>query len=562
MKKYYHMLIFIFVLSLYIIFSNQRVTTSMDVDVLRYASNWIETGSLGSEQKLSAGVAYSPKTELFYAMEGLGIIAPLTFFIKASNIFSQDSNFIMYIFNQFFAALAVMFLFLIFKMFLSSRKSFFYTALFALATPIFVHSKYLLPEPVTLLCISMSFYYLLKFRRHKVPAYMFFSGLSSGYTLLTRPDAPIFAALFSLLVFYVAYRISRKGFIKHYVFYLTGFLIFAALFAFTNYNRYGSILESGYTLDRNEVKISLEKSLPETYRKFESFARLVEREDPADENYKEALRYYNRFQSQQKFLEETNKVLTEYGDKNTAFYTNGSLNFINGIYLILFSPNRSIFFLSPFMIILLIPLWRYFRRFRAEFILTGSIIAGYIMLYALRAPLSYAGSAAWGVRYLLPVYPVLFLSAILYERSEFSRKAAVRRMFYALCIISVLFQITGSGVNYQSVQMPLEYKAKQVYGTSDMTWAHESRKSMMTGFSSSLLVNNIRIMTGNLTPEQKAYGVEAGPNDWFFLQVLKGRGRLVEGKETGSFKALLFLLLISSAGSAFLLYRSTAAENK
>ncbi len=562
MKKYDPLLIFILILSIYVLFSNQRITTSMDVDVLRYASNWIETGSLGSEQKLSAGVAYSPETGLFYAMEGLGIIAPLAFFVKASNILSSDSNFIMYIFNQFFAALAVMYLFLIFRLFLSAKKSFFYTALFALATPLFVHSKYLLPEPVTLLCISMSFYYLLKFRRHKIPVYMFFSGLSSGYTLLTRPDAPIFAALFSLLAVYTVYKISGKDIIKSSVFYVTGFLIFAALFAFTNYNRYGSILESGYTLDRNEVKESLEKSLPETYRKFESAARLVEREDPADENYKDALRYYNRFQSQQKFLEETNKVLSEYGDKNTAFYTNGSLNFINGIYLILFSPNRSIFYLSPFMIILLIPLWRYFRRFRTEFILTGSIIAGYIALYALRAPLSYAGSAAWGVRYLLPVYPVFFLSVIFYERSEFSRKTAVRRTFYVLCVFSALFQLTGSGVNYQSVQMPLEYKAKQVHGTSDMTWAHESRKSMMTDFSSSLLINNIRIMTGNMTPEQKAYGVEGGPNDWFFLQVLKGRGRLVDGKETGSFKALLFLLLISASGSAYLLYRSTASENK
>ena len=562
MKKYDYLVIFAFVLSIYILFSNQRVTTSMDVDVIRYASNWIETGSLGSEQKLSAGVAYSPKTGLFYAMEGVGIIAPLAIFIQASNFFSQDSNFIMYIFNQFFAALAVMFLYLIFKLFINRRKSFFYTTLFALATPLFVHSKYLLPEPVTLLSISMSFYFLLKFRRDRKILFLFLSGLSSGYTLLTRPDAPIFTALFSALAIFIIYKNSGKDLVRNSACYIAGFIIFSAVFAITNFQRFGSVLETGYTLDRNEVKASIERSLPETYRNFESAARLVEREDETDGNYKEALRHYNRFQSQQKFLEETDKVLSEYGDKNTAFYTNGTLNFINGIYLILFSPNRSIFFLSPFMIILLTPLWSYFRRFRTEFILTGSIVAGYIVLYALRAPLSYAGSAAWGVRYLLPVYPVLFLSVIFYERSEFSRRLAVRWVFYALCAISVLFQITGSGVNYQSVQMPLEYKAKQIYGTSDMTWAHESRKSMMTGFSSSLLVNNIRIMTGNMTPEQNAYGVEAGPNDWFFLQVLKGKGRLVQGKDPGSFKALLFLLLITAAGSGYLLYRSKAAENK
>ena len=50
--------IFVFFMSIYIMFSNQRITTSMDVDVLRYASEFIETGTYGSELKLSAGIAF------------------------------------------------------------------------------------------------------------------------------------------------------------------------------------------------------------------------------------------------------------------------------------------------------------------------------------------------------------------------------------------------------------------------------------------------------------------------------------------------------------------------
>jgi len=247
------------------------------------------------------------------------------------------------------------------------------------------------------------------------------------------------------------------------------------------------------------------------------------------------------------------KVSEEYGDKNTAFFTNGTMNFFHGLYLILFSPNRSIFFLSPFLLLLLFSLPKYFKRYKAEFIIFGLIITGYLTLYALRAPLSYAGSAAWGVRYLLPVYPVLFLSVIFFERSQLSSNSKISRLFYILCAVSILFQIIGSSVNYQSVQMPLEYKSKQLYGDKDMTWAHESRMSMMTDFSSSLLLNNARIMAGVLTPEQKGYGVDTGPNDWFFYQVIIGEGRLVQGKEhlLGNYKLILFILLITIGGTAY-----------
>jgi len=447
-------------------------------------------------------------------------------------------------------------------LFLRPGRSLFYTLVFAAGTPLFVHSKYFLPEPVALLTIVTSFYYLLKFRKVKKTVFIFLSGLSAGYSLLARPDAPIFLLFFILLSVYTAFRLSKCTFVKNSVLFLLGVSVFSTVFLITNYYRYGSYLETGYTQNREEIKRSLEKDIQDTYKKFETSAGLVRKEDVSDENYVAALKYYRQFQSQQKFLEETNKLISEHGDENTAISTNGPVKFIYGIYLILLSPNRSVFFLSPVLIMLLIPMFLNFKRFKIEFILTGCIVAGYLALYALRAPLSYAGSAAWGVRYLLPVYPVMFLGAIFLERSGMLENKIYKRVLIALFGISVFFQIVGSSVNYQSVQMPLEYKCKQIYGGSDMTWAHESRKRMMTGFSSSLLVNNLRIMSGSLTEEQEAYGVETGPNDWFFWQVLKGKGRLVEGKDTGPFKVLLFMLLIAAAGSAYLLFRTAAGEKK
>ncbi|MFO7810010.1 MAG: hypothetical protein R6V47_01385, partial [Candidatus Delongbacteria bacterium] len=369
--------------------------------------------------------------------------------------------------------------------------------------------------------------------------------------LLTRPDAPLFAAIFFILSLYTILRSDKLLLFKNTIFLILGFSVFSAVFMISNFQRYGSITETGYTLDRNEVKSALQKSMPLAYEK-------AVKAYQQDESSRETAIFVRQFQDQQKYLEETEKILSEYGEKSTAFYTNGFLNFLHGIYLILFSPNRSVFFLSPFLFLILVFSFRFYKKFKVELLLSGLMVSSYLVLYALRAPLSYAGSAAWGIRYLLPVYLVLFMSAIFYERSEFSKKLTIRRIFYSLCIISVLFQLAGSGVNYQSVQMPLEYKSKQIYGEEDMTWAHESRKSMMTDFSSSLLLNNTRIMLGNLTPEQKAYGVEPGPNDWFFLQVIKGKGMLLRGKEhlTGNFKLLFFLILLTLGGSSYYIYVS------
>jgi hypothetical protein len=550
MKLSYLLSVFLFFLSVYLIFSNQRITTSMDVDVVRYASEYAESGSYGSEFKLSSGVAFSPKTGLFYPLEGIGIVVPLAVFSIFSDLISPDSQFVLFTFNQVFSALAVLFIFLSLALFMSRKKAFFYASLFGFGTPLFVHSKYLLPEPLTLMAVAGALYFLLRFRHDGKALWLFISGLFSGFSLLARPDAPIFAVLFFFLAIYASYRSGRHIFVKSSIFLALGFSIFTTIFFISNYQRYGSFMETGYTLNRQEIISELEKNIPEIYQKAAAAYQ-------KDQSSKETAQLVQKLQSQQKFLEDMKKIESEIGDENTAFSTNGFSNFVNGIYLILLSPNRSIFFLSPFLFILFLGLPSRFKRFKWEFIFAGLMIAGYLSLYALRAPLSYAGSAAWGVRYLLPVYPVFFLSVILFERSEYFKKRAVKKLFYILCAISVIFQVAGSAVNYQSVQMPLEYKSKQIYGTDDMTWAHKSRESMMTDFSSSLLLNNSRIMLGILTPGQEEYGVETGPNDWFFLQVLKGEGMLVRGKENalGNFKLIFLMLLLMAGGSLYFIKR-------
>ncbi len=551
MKKLPDISVFVFFLCIYMIFSNQRITTSMDVDVIRYASDWLESGYYGSELKLSAGVSYSPRTGLFYPQEGIGIVAPLAGLIYLSGIISPDSQFMIFTFNQIFSALSMFLVFLILSMLMTKKKAFIYSVLFGIATPVFVHSKYLMPEPITMLSITASLYFLARFSKTGKPVFIFLSGLSAGYSLLARPDSPIFAAIFSAYALYTAYRSGKTSLIKNAALYVTGALVFTSVFFVSNYRRYGSFLETGYTLNIIEVRTALEKGVAETYEKA---LKAYEK----DQTSRETALLVTQFQHRQRFLEDIDKLIETHGEKSTAFYTNGFANFLHGIYLILFSPNRSIIFLSPFLIILLASAVTGLKKYRTKVLFASATFFSYMILYALRAPLSFAGSAAWGIRYMLPVYPLLFLSAILYENSAVSKKKAVKRIFYGLCFLSVAIQLVGSAVNYQSVQMPVEYRAKLDYGEEGNEWITRSRLRMMTGFSSSLPVNNARIIAGSLTPEQKAYGVETGPNDWFFYQVLKGEGMLLRGKEhmNGGFKAMLFMLILSLGSSSYFIYKN------
>ena len=556
--------VFALFMSIYMMFSNQRITTSMDVDVLRYASEFVETGTYGSELKLSAGIAYSPKTKLFYPQEGIGIVFPLVIFSYLSNLLSPGSSIILYSLNQFFSALSVLFIFLILGLFLDKRKALLYTVFFGLGTPIFVHSKYFLPEPITLFIFTASIYFFFLHFKKKWKYSLFFSGLFTGASLLCRPDAPIFFIFFILLVVTQLYR-SKVDLKKYLLHFLLGVSVFSLVFAYSNFSRYGSIFETGYTLDRNEIVISLKEDISHNEIEVNNMlqkAQLLYSKDQNSTETKKAIENYRllagSLESQKKYLQDTEKVLRDYDDLSTI-QTNGFLKYLYGMVLILIYPNRSIFFLSPFLLLLLLGTKEFYRKFKIETIFFAVILFGYLSLYALRAPLSYAGSAAWGVRYLLPMYPLLFLLVIGYERTTLAKSKVWKYILYSFVVLSVVFQIIGSSVNYQSIQMPLEYSCKKKLGDADMTWAFESRKSMMTDFSSSLLLNNARILTGNLNQDQIEYRVETGANDWFFYQVIKGEGRLVQGKDKmlGDLKLLIFFMVIIIGVSAFWLFKET-----
>jgi hypothetical protein len=169
------------------------------------------------------------------------------------------------------------------------------------------------------------------------------------------------------------------------------------------------------------------------------------------------------------------------------------------------------------------------------------------------------------------MYLLLGLFFIGFERNQIlNKKSKIKFFFIILFILSISFQIVGSAINYQSIQMPLEYACKEKYGDNDMKWAHESRTQLMTYFSASLLLNNINILSGNIpivlknnldknTIRQfkKSYNSNSGPNDWFFYEIFSDSSSLTEDiSNRDTFKVLFLLLIITIGATSYTLYKN------
>lgn len=562
MKKYDHILILIFFISIFALFSNGRITTSMDVDVLQTANHFVDTGSYGSDVKLSSGVTYSPKTERFYPQEGIGVVMPLVITSFLSKSFGFNDGFLIYLTNGILFSVTLMFFYMTLKLHLPKKKALLYTLLLGLATPVFVHSKYLLPEAVTSLAFMGAIFYFFNWKISKKSCKLFLSGIFVGFSLLVRPDAPIFYLIFTGLALFIAFKHDKDNFKRHAIAYLVGLFIFSSIFAITNYTRYGSITESGYTLTRDAQIEGLQRELPPLYAEAKKLSE-------TDKDAPDTQMLVQEFMSKQRFLEDLEKAKKEHGSTPKTIATNSIGNYFYGLYLIIVNPNRSILFISPVLLFIFLGFKGFWREFKYESIGFLLILVAYFSLYALRAPLSYAGSAAWGVRYLLPTYFIFSLLFIGFEKNSGFNNSLKRYLFIALFGLSFVYQIIGSAVNYQSVQMPLEYACKYKYGDKDMTWARESRKLLMTAPSASLLINNLQIMSGGYPSSLNSFDIpeelysqlenafigDVVPNDWLFYEAITGqKGRLSKGRDLSGYNGIFMLFLILTGLSVYLIY--------
>ncbi len=123
---------------------------------------------------------------------------------------------------------------------------------------------------------------------------------------------------------------------------------------------------------------------------------------------------------------------------------NGPLGILVGLYGNLISPGRSIFLYSPPLILALLGIRRFYRRFPSETWLFGGISLVYVLLYAI--PVEWDGGWSFGPRYLLALVPLLLLPI-----GEFLRSPGRLKLAALVGLLGLGIQILGSTINVSYV---------------------------------------------------------------------------------------------------------------
>jgi hypothetical protein len=132
----------------------------------------------------------------------------------------------------------------------SRLASFFISLLYAFGTIIWSYAGTFFSEPLMLVWVLSSFYFLVKadpqfigqwnISIHKL---LFFSGTLLGLALITHTNSMMIVPFFA----YYAWQLGRKKW-KSFTFFFFGLLIFALMLGYYNWFRFGSFLETGRNL--------------------------------------------------------------------------------------------------------------------------------------------------------------------------------------------------------------------------------------------------------------------------------------------------------------------------
>ncbi len=402
----YFLLVF-FLFSIYCLTTPGHLTTSMDVTAYYTAMNLLGHGRLGFGEQVTHEVVQGTDGR-YYSYEGLLVmLAPIPLAVLSS-LLGVAKGMLTLLTNGLLTALAALLLLIVAREFGYSLKTSLVLALvYGLGTQAFVHAKYLMPDPLASLVFLLLFLYFVKYHKGGQRKWLVLTGIMCGAAIHVRLDSFLFILAIGIGLVVTARQRMKKG-EKHsremmldIISFSLPILFFLAIFALYNYLRFGSILETGYT------RIMEERSM------------------------------------------ESSGLLGRFDLKNM-------LSGLSGMWIV---PNRSIFFVNPVLIISLFCVVRFWRKYRTYAAVLGLALLLYVLLYANRGPSGFSGSAAWGQRYLLPMTAFMVLPMGLFiEKMYQSRKHVMKAVFVGLFVVSVLFQVIGATVNYQSHQVRLEEK--------------------------------------------------------------------------------------------------------
>ncbi len=420
----------------------------MCVTALLTAQNVMLEGRFSLDQPtLETGVGQDGK---YYTYEGLACLLLFSLFALLSRLLNIYPHGV-FVANQFIMALACVVLFRVGRQLKCSiRTSLLLSLVYGLGTMAWVHSRYLMPEPLTTLVYLTAFLFLLKYKETLGIRWLFLCGCFTGLALLVRPDAPLFVLCMVTGAGMVLFRARREQagqwsmIAREASVFLIPLVLFFIIYVYYNYVRFGSFFESGYATK----------------------------------------------------AQGTEQVETDGGSSGQNAIVKTLLGFA-GMWII---PCRSVFFINPVLIFIFWAAKDFWRKYRFESIIIALILTVHVLLYSSRGPVGFSGSSAWGVRYMVPMTAFMviamgvFVGKIVIERHP----APVRKVFMAVFILSIVFQIIGMSSSYHVTQNYLQERIQP----SDDEWA--VRKMMNFDPRYNLIAMNLKWL-GQYSPDFMYY---------------------------------------------------------
>jgi 4-amino-4-deoxy-L-arabinose transferase-like glycosyltransferase len=446
-----HLSLFLFLFCLYALTTSGHFSTSMGVSVYQVSESLLREGDISlTEEEVKTNEFRIGKDGNYYCYESLGsIITPIPF-IMVSHIFGVTSGQgvwrIVLLTNSILTAFSALVLYALGRELKYSRKtSFLLSLIYGLGTMAWAHTRFLMPDPLASLVYLVTFLFLLRYKRTGRIRELLLTGLWAGLALHCRPDAFLFVLAICVGVVLLLRRQWREKeqslsvVARRAVIFVLPILVFVCLWGYYNYHRFGSVLETGYT-------VSVEEGSEGEGQRFG------------------ALSYVKRFVN-----------------------VGGTVKGFLGMWVI---PNRSIFFVNPILIFWLFALKPFWRKYRFEMTVYGIAFVLYVFLYSNRGAYGFAGSAAWGQRYFLPMIGFMVLGVGLFvERMLASGSRNMKILFVSVLLLSVCFQFVGISQTYQVYQASLEEK----YGPE------KARLMMTVDPRHSLLVLNMKLLRIGVT---------------------------------------------------------------
>ncbi len=167
-----------------------------------------------------------------------------------------------------------------------------------------------------------------------------------------------------------------------------------------------------------------------------------------------------------------------------------------GVFGLLLSPGKGLFFFAPITILLLWSAKLFFKKFREEALLLYALIIANVLLYAKYV--AWGGDGSWGPRYLVAILPLLIVPLGIFLDAA---TQSVKRIAFLLAVIGVLVQCGGVSIYFGNYLRSIgEYPyTKQFEDAEFMERSHFNPAfSPITGHWAMLVRNAEEHLSGNI----------------------------------------------------------------